>query len=81
MTNSPRNSFMPWQWFGGWIFWENPPPKGSGLIQVGEMKDKGWFIDYFQIMDFSHKEDDVGLLFTEVWIIWNELQLKHEGFR
>lgn len=32
-------------------------------------------------MGFSHKEDDVGLPFTEVWIIWNELQLKDAGFR
>lgn len=41
-------------------------PQGAGLVQTGEMKDKEWFIDYFQKMDFSHKEDDVGLLFAEV---------------
>lgn len=71
MTNSPRNSVVPWWGVGGGVRWGKP--WGAGLIQVGEMKDKEWFIDYFQIMGFSHKEDDIGLLFTGVWIIWNEL--------
>lgn len=31
-------------------------------------------------MDFSHEEDDIELLFTEIQIILNEFQLKGAGF-